>query len=139
MLTTKGRYAVMAVLEMTTISLLKPVKLLLVANAQNIPLGYLEQIFCKLKKAGIVKSVRGPNGGYVLNVDLDKLKISNIIDAVDENIEMTRCSSLFKTGCMPNQAKCKTHDLWKGLGQTIRNYFEAISVADLIAGRYDLS
>jgi Rrf2 family transcriptional regulator, iron-sulfur cluster assembly transcription factor len=138
MLTTKGRYAVMAILEVPPRDSLKPVKLLEISLAQNIPLNYLEQIFAKLKKAEVVRSVRGPGGGYILNKESDRIKIATIIDAVDENIEMTRCSLQAKTHCLPNNIKCKTHYLWKGLGDQIRNYFEAISIEDIIKGRYDL-
>jgi len=138
MLTTKGRYAVMAILEVAPTHSGKPVKLLEIAQRQNISLSYLEQIFLKLKKASIVRSVRGPGGGYILNGALDEIKIADIIDAVEENIEMTRCSSKTKTGCMVNKTRCKSHHLWKGLGDHIRNYFDSISIADVISGEYDL-
>ena len=138
MLTTKGRYAVMAILEVAPLSSGRPVKLFDIAERQNISLHYLEQIFLKLKKAEIVRSVRGPGGGYILNSELDKIKIADIIDAVEENIEMTRCSSKVKGGCMVNKSKCKSHHLWKGLENHIRNYFDSISVADVISGEYDL-
>lgn len=135
MLTTKGRYAVMAILQVAPTTGNKPVRLLEISESQNISLHYLEQIFLKLKKAGIVRSVRGPGGGYILNGELDKIKIASIIDAVEENIEMTRCSLKMKDGCMPDKTVCKSHHLWKGLGDHIRNYFDSISVADVIAGK----
>ncbi len=133
MLTLKGRYAVMAMLELAHIAKdeNKPVSLLKLSKMQNISVKYLEQIFCKLKKAGLVKAVKGPGGGYVLENNLDKINIANIFDAVSENIKMTRCTGI-KTGCMHNNTKCKTHYLWQGLGDQIRNYFTDISVADLI-------
>ncbi len=138
MLTTKGRYAVMAILEIASKPEEKPVTLAGIASRQNIPLNYLEQIFIMLRKAGIVKSVKGPGGGYIIHSGLDKIKIANIIDAVNENIEMTRCSPGVEKNCMHNKTKCNTHDLWRGLSNHIRNYFEAISVADVITGDNDL-
>ena len=138
MLTTKGRYAVMAILEVAPLSAGRPIKLSEIAEKQNISLHYLEQIFSKLKRAEIVRAVRGPGGGYILNGALNKIKIADIIDAVEENIEMTRCSAKTKAGCMIDKSRCKSHHLWKGLGDHIRNYFDSISIADVIAGEYDL-
>jgi Rrf2 family transcriptional regulator, iron-sulfur cluster assembly transcription factor len=132
MLTTKARYAVMAIVEMACTKNIKPIKLEEVSLKQQIPLNYLEQIFCKLKNAGIVGSIRGPGGGYVLKAKLNEITIAAIIDAVEENLQMTRCSEEVKAGCMPDHTKCKTHDLWFGLGIHIRNYFESISIADVI-------
>ncbi len=135
MLTSRGRYAVMALLELAALSKFnKPVSLLKLSAAQNISLKYLEQIFCKLKKAGLVKSIKGPGGGYILNNSSDKINIANIFDAVSENIKMTKCTES-KTSCMPGNIKCKTHELWRGLGDQIRNYFTHISVADLVDGQ----
>lgn len=132
MLTSRGRYAVMALLELAVLSKCsRPISLFKLSSAQNIPLKYLEQIFCKLKKAGLVKSVKGPGGGYILNNSSDKINIADIFDAVNENIKMTKCSKN-KTSCMRNSIKCKTHELWQGLGDQIRNYFSHISVADLV-------
>ena len=139
MLTAKGRYAVTAILEVAPLSASKPVKLSDIAKRQNISLHYLEQIFLKLKKAEIVQSVRGPGGGYILNGELDEIKIADIIDAVEENIEMTRCSSKTKNGCMVDKGRCKSHHLWKGLENHIRHYFDSISIADVISRQYDLS
>ena len=135
MLTTKSRYAVMAIVEVATSQTTRPIKLADISNKQTIPLNYLEQIFLKLKKANIVKSVKGPGGGYCLNVPAESLNIIEIIDAVEENTKMTRCS-VDKT-CRKNGAKCMTHDLWKGLGNQIRSYFSSISVADVMAGEID--
>ncbi len=135
MLTTKSRYAVMAIVEVASSQSAKPIKLADISNKQTIPLNYLEQIFLKLKKANIVKSVKGPGGGYCLNIPSESLNIIEIIDAVEENTKMTRCS-VDKT-CRKNGAKCMTHDLWKGLGNQIRSYFLSISVADVMAGEID--
>ena len=135
MLTTKSRYAVMAIVEVVSSQSTRPIKLADISNKQTIPLNYLEQIFLKLKKANIVKSVKGPGGGYCLNVPAESLNIIEITDAVEENTKMTRCS-VDKT-CRKNGAKCMTHDLWKGLGNQIRSYFSSISVADVMAGEID--
>ena len=135
MLTTKSRYAVMAILEVASNNSTKPMRLSDISEKQTIPLNYLEQIFLKLKKANIVKSVKGPGGGYCLNSALASLNIIEIIDAVEENTKMTRCS--VDLTCRKNGVKCMTHDLWKGLGNQIRNYFASISVADVIAGKID--
>jgi len=135
MLTTKSRYAVMVIVEVASSQSTRPIKLADISNKQTIPLNYLEQIFLKLKKANIVKSVKGPGGGYCLNVPSESLNIIEIIDAVEENTKMTRCS-VDKT-CRKNGAKCMTHDLWKGLGNQIRSYFSSISVADVMAGEID--
>jgi Rrf2 family iron-sulfur cluster assembly transcriptional regulator len=135
MLTTKSRYAVMAIVEVASSQSTRPIKLADISNKQTIPLNYLEQIFLKLKKANIVKSVKGPGGGYCLNVPSESLNIIEIIDAVEENTKMTRCS--VDKSCRKNGAKCMTHDLWKGLGNQIRSYFSSISVADVMAGEID--
>lgn len=132
MLTIKSRYAVMAIIEVANSSQNLPVKLADIALKQNIPLNYLEQIFVKLKKAELVNSFKGPGGGYQLNNTSDKITIEHIIDAVDENLKMTRCAK--DKSCRKNGLNCQTHDLWKGLGNQIRNYFSSISVADVISG-----
>lgn len=135
MLTTKGRYAVMALVDVADRggNVNFPVKLADIANSQDIPLNYLEQIFAKLKKAEIVDSVKGPGGGYFLKINIDEITVINIVDAVEENTKMTRC----KNGkyCTTNGTKCKTHGLWKGLGNQIRSYLGSISIADILAGK----
>ena len=132
MLTTKSRYAVMAVIEVAANTTGLPMKLADISTNQDIPLNYLEQIFLKLKKADLVKSVKGPGGGYQLNITSDQITIENIIDAVDENLKMTRCSR--DKNCRKNGINCQTHDLWKGLGKRIRSYFASISIADVMNG-----
>lgn len=137
MLTTKSRYAVTAMMEVA-IGGTNPVKLSDISVKQNISLSYLEQIFAKLKKASLVSAVKGPGGGYLLRNSSKEISIADIIDAVDENLKMTRCS--VDTGCRRGGLNCNTHNLWKGLGAQIRNYFTSISIADVIADRgYDLS
>lgn len=137
MLTTKSRYAVMAVIEVASKNVLTPMKLADISINQNIPLSYLEQIFLKLKKADLVSSVKGPGGGYHLKNSSDNITIENIIDAVEENLKMTRCSK--DKNCRKNGINCQTHDLWKGLGKHIRSYFASISVADLVSGKINIS
>jgi Rrf2 family iron-sulfur cluster assembly transcriptional regulator len=132
MLTTKSRYAVMAVIEVAANNSGLPMKLADISANQNIPLSYLEQIFLKLKKAELVISVKGPGGGYKLISPSDKINVERIINAVDENLKMTRCSK--DKSCRKNGINCQTHDLWKGLGMQIKNYFAGISIADVISG-----
>ncbi len=120
----------MAVLELASNSEDKPMKLADISHNQNIALSYLEQIFLKLKKVNIVSAVKGPGGGYFLSRDLELLKIIDIIDGVEENIKMTRCGT--ENTCIKSGVKCVTHDLWKGLGNKIRDYFSSISVKDVI-------
>lgn len=130
MLTTKGRYAVMAVLDIASRTEHTPSKLSDISNNQQIPLNYLEQIFSRLKNSGIVKSVKGPGGGYFIYKDLDKISIVEIIDAVEENIKITRCNGI--DFCAQGK-KCNTHDLWDGLGKVIRSYLSSVSVKDVLS------
>ncbi|MDB2414498.1 Rrf2 family transcriptional regulator [Rickettsiales bacterium] len=128
-LTTKGRYAVMAMVDLAMQKTDKPVSLSDIAERQGITLNYLEQIFMKLRRAGIVKSVRGPGGGYVMNSKGSDIIISDIVTAVDESIKMTRCKD--GHSCLGENAKCVTHKLWVGLGKQIDNYLSAITLADV--------
>jgi Rrf2 family iron-sulfur cluster assembly transcriptional regulator len=130
-LTTKGRYAVMAIIDIADNGNNCPTPLSAISQRQNISLSYLEQIFTRLKKSGIVKSVKGPGGGYVLDKDSKEITIADIIAATGESIKMTRCSN--KTnGCISaNKTKCKTHDLWHGLEQRIFDYLKSISLFDV--------
>ena len=136
MLTTKSRYAVMAVIEVAAKNSRTPIRLADISERQNIPLNYLEQIFLKLKKANLVRSVKGPGGGYHLNLSSKEISIENIVDAVEENLKMTRCSK--DKNCRKNGVNCKTHDLWKGLGRHIREYFANISIDDVISGEINI-
>ncbi len=132
MLSTKGRYAVMAMVDLATQTTEKPIALAMIAERQEIPLAYLEQIFAKLKRADIVASNRGPGGGYKLARDADAISIMQIIAASEEDLTMTRCNSSEKPGCMQsNRARCLTHDLWEGLEQQIEHYLETLSLADV--------
>lgn len=132
MLTTKGRYAVTAIIDIAMNFDGKPVNLAEVSSRQNIAQNYLEQIFQKLKVKGVVKSSRGPGGGYVLANGPEDIKISQIIDAVGESVKITKCAD--KIGCVKENVKCLTHDLWDGLAVSIMSYLDNISIADVIKG-----
>ena len=129
--TTKGRYAVMAMVDLTMHSGDGPVTLAEIAQRQDIALNYLEQIFMKLRKNGLVKSVRGPGGGYIMPIEPSDIKIADIVVAVDESIKMTRCADKSDGGCMHGKAKCITHNLWEGLSKQIFDYLNSISLADI--------
>ena len=130
-LTTKGRYAVMAMVDLAMNGSKGPITLANIAERQNIALNYLEQIFMRLRKGGLVQSVRGPGGGYILPIEAKEIKISDIVIAVEESIKMTRCNSKKDGGCMHGNAKCATHALWEGLGKQIFNYLQSISLEDM--------
>ncbi len=120
----------MAVVDMGMHSGGKPVSLQKISTRQNIDLSYLEQIFSKLRKEGIVSSIKGPGGGYILNSSIEAIKLSEIILAVDGSFKMTRCSQGEK--CTPLGGKCATHFIWKGLGKKVLEYFNGISVYDVV-------
>lgn len=129
---TKARYAVMAMVELAGRDTARPVTLAELAEAQEITLPYLEQIFFKLKSGGLVNSVRGPGGGYVLARKAKDIPISDIVQAVDESLKMTRCDKHSETGCMSTKARCITHDLWDGLSRHIHDYLHSITLADVL-------
>ena len=131
-LTTKGRYAVMAMADLAYNQELKPVSLNEISLRQNISLSYLEQLFSKLKNEKLVKSIRGPAGGYVLERNPKDIKISNIIFAVDEQIKTLNCKKESKKGCHGKTVKCITHNLWDDLEQHINHFFDNVSLSDLI-------
>ena len=131
-LTTKGRYAVTAILDLAIHSNGNPVVLADIADRQGISLPYLEQLFAKLKRASLVKSLRGPGGGYKLNRDRDSIFISEIIDAVHETIDATRCRG---AGNCQHGRKCLTHHLWCDLNDQIHNFLGGISLENLIMQR----
>ncbi|MFZ0694516.1 MAG: Rrf2 family transcriptional regulator [Alphaproteobacteria bacterium] len=130
-LSTKGRYAVMAMVDLACRSNGKPVALADIAERQEISLSYLEQLFAKLRKGGLVRSVRGPGGGYMLAHTAEVTRISDIILAVDEPIRATRCATGSPEGCRSNKSRCLTHDLWEELGHQIHLYLSAVSLADV--------
>ena len=131
-LTTKGRYAVMAMADLALFKGEGPISLKDISLRQNISLAYLEQIFIKLKQVNLVKSVRGAQGGYVLDVPPEEIKISNIISAVDEEIKTLNCKKESKKGCNNKSMKCITHNLWDQLDQHINSFFEKVKLQDLI-------
>jgi Rrf2 family transcriptional regulator, iron-sulfur cluster assembly transcription factor len=130
-LTTKGRYAAMAVIEIADDKSGNPLSLLAISERQNISLSYLEQIFSRLKKAKIVKSVKGPGGGYLLGKERDQITIAQIIKAIGEPIKMTRCTKTKKNCIGGVSTKCKTHHLWQGLENKIYEYLSSISLGDI--------
>lgn len=134
-LSTKGRYAVMAMVDLAKQSTGGPVALADVAERQEISLSYLEQLFGKLRRGGLVTSVRGPGGGYLLARSAADTRICDIILAVDEPIQTTRCSPGSPAGCKSNQSRCLTHDLWEELGQHIYRYLSAVSLEDVVLKR----
>ena len=131
-LTTKGRYAVMAMADLALFKDKGPTSLTDIALRQNISLAYLEQIFIKLKNNNLVRSVRGAKGGYILENSPEEIKISNIISAVDEEVKMLNCKKDSKKGCNNKSTKCITHNLWDQLDQHINNFFEKVKLQDLI-------
>ncbi len=128
-LTTKGRFAVMALVDIAINCNGNPVNLADIARRQGIDTGYLEQIFIKLKKSGIVQSFRGPGGGYKLARQSNDLIISDILRAVEEGIKMTRCTPNTGEGCMKDKSVCLTHHLWEELEDTIHGYLKNITIA----------
>jgi Rrf2 family iron-sulfur cluster assembly transcriptional regulator len=140
-LSTKGRYAVMAMADLAgnaadaPMGEPRPVALADIAARQDISLSYLEQLFAKLRRGGLVTSVRGPGGGYRLSRPSDELRIADIILAVDEPIAATRCKSGSTKGCTKTGARCVTHDLWEELGQQIHVFLSSVSLADVVERR----
>ncbi len=134
-LSTKGRYAVMAMVDLAKHSGGDPVSLAEIAERQEISLSYLEQLFAKLRKGGLVNSVRGPGGGYLLAFAASETRISDIILAVDEPIRATRCAPGAPLGCSGSKSRCLTHDLWEELGNQIHLYLSSVSLADVCERR----
>ena len=132
-LSTKGRYAVMAMADLATNENFKPVSLNEIAVRQNISLSYLEQLFQKLKNNHLVKSVRGPRGGYILEKKAKDIKLSSIIFAVNEEVKTLNCKKESKKGCGGRTVKCITHNLWDDLEQHINGFFENKSLNDLVS------
>tara|TARA_B100001765_G_scaffold210710_1_gene172340 strand:- start:12 stop:437 length:426 start_codon:yes stop_codon:yes gene_type:complete len=131
-LNSRGRYAVMALADMANFDMKNPVSLRDISLRQNISLVYLEQIFLKLKKNNIVKSVRGANGGYILTKDPEQIKLSNIFSAVDEKVKTVQCKRESKKGCNGKLTKCITHNLWDELELHINDFFDKKSIGDLL-------
>lgn len=134
-LSTKGRYAVMAMADLARRECdpSRAVALAEIAARQEISLSYLEQLFARLRRKGLVRSARGPGGGYRLARAAGETSIADIVHAVDEPLHATRCGE--SKGCMLKGERCLTHDLWEDLGQHIEGYLESISLADVVGGR----
>lgn len=118
-LTTKGRYAVTAMLDLASNNSKKPIALDVISQRQNISLSYLEQLFSKLRRANLVKSIRGPGGGYLLNTQAKNISLSQIIEAIDENIDLRRCKGM--SDCN-NGRQCISHQLWCEVSDQIRTF-----------------
>ena len=131
-LSTKGRYAVMAMVDLAVNSNGSPVALADIADRQEISLSYLEQLFGRLRKGGLVKSVRGPGGDYLLARPTQQTRVSDIILAVDEPIQTTRCAPGSPAGCHNHKGRCLTHDLWEELGNQIYLYLSSVSLNDVV-------
>ena len=131
-LTSKGRYAVMAMTDLAKNRDPRPVPLNEISLRQGISILYLEQLFLKLKQNNLVISRRGPSGGYVLTKSPDQIKLSNIISAVDEEVKMLKCNKNSKKGCNGKSVKCITHNLWDELGEHINLFFEQKSLEDVL-------
>ena len=134
-LTSKGRYAVMALVDLARFDNINPVSLRDISLRQGISLDYLEQIFLKLKKNQIVKSIRGNQGGYVLSKNPNDIKLTNIFHAVDEKVKTVQCKKDSKKGCNGRATKCITHNLWDELENHINSFFEKKSLEDLIQNK----
>jgi Rrf2 family iron-sulfur cluster assembly transcriptional regulator len=152
-LSTKGRYAVMAMADLASHSANWPLSdsgpkadarpdengkiqaLSGIAERQEISLAYLEQLFAKLRRAGLVSGVRGPGGGFRLTKSADEMRIADIVIAVDEPLKATRCRSEGEAGCLKKSGRCLTHDLWDELGTQIELFLSSVTLADVIEKR----
>ncbi len=134
-LSTKGRYAVMAMVDLAQHGNGRPMVLSDIADRQEISLSYLEQLFSKLRRDGLINSVRGPGGGYMLAHPANEVRISDIIVAVDEPVRATRCPPHSASGCKSDASRCLTHDLWEELGHQIHLYLSSVSLADVCRRR----
>jgi Rrf2 family iron-sulfur cluster assembly transcriptional regulator len=133
-LSTKGRYAVMAMVDIGQQSGGRPVSLAEIAARQDISQEYLEQLFLKLRKSGLVESIRGPGGGYRLSREADDIYIYDIIAAVDEPMKMTRCEGDAVEGCVKGE-RCSTHDLWSSIGRQVNTFLANVSLDDVVGRR----
>ena len=136
-LSTKGRYAVMAMTDLagqTSVAGRKAVALAEIADRQQISLAYLEQLFSRLRKQGLVESVRGPGGGYRLARSAADMTVAQVVHAVDEPLHATRCLKA-EQGCMQGGAQCATHALWDEMGRQIEGYLASVSLDDVVNRR----
>jgi Rrf2 family transcriptional regulator, iron-sulfur cluster assembly transcription factor len=133
-MSTKGRYAVMAMIDIGEHSAGRPVSLAAIAERQDISQEYLEQLFGKLRKAGLVESARGPGGGYRLARDASEIPVADIIVAADEALRVTRCEGDAVEGCVRGK-KCSAHDLWSSLGRQMMHFLGSITLDDVVSRR----
>jgi len=133
-LSTKGRYAVMAMIDIGQRSGGRPVSLAEIADRQDISQEYLEQLFAKLRKAGLVESARGPGGGYRLARNSSEIPVADIITAVDEPLRVTRCEGDAIDGCVKGE-RCCAHDLWSSLGRQMMYFLASITLDDVVSKR----
>ena len=131
-ITSRGRYAVLSMVDLAKFGSQKPFSLSHFSIRQNISLSYLEQIFNDLKKAELVKSQKGPGGGYILNKEKDKIKILDIFNAIDEKIKTTGCGNNPNAFCSGTNKKCLTHNFWENLEGVIGNYLSTVHLSDLV-------
>ena len=136
-LTSKGRYAVMALADLARFDNISPVSLRDISLRQGISLDYLEQIFSKLRKKEIVQSIRGTQGGYILKKKAKEIKLTNIFEAVDEKVKTVQCKKDSKKGCNGKATKCLTHNLWDELETHINNFFEEKNLEDLVKNKLE--
>ena len=129
-LTTKGRFAVTAMVDLSMRQTRGPVTLAAISERQHISLSYLEQLFGKLRRAHLVSSVRGPGGGYNLAQNASGISVAQIVTAVDEPLDATQCGG--KENCH-DERRCMTHDLWATLNEKMQDYLSSVTLADLIA------
>jgi len=131
-LSSKGRYAVMAMADLAKNNVQEPTSLTEISIRQGISLSFLEQLFLRLKKNNLVRSTRGPRGGYILTKSPEEIKLSSIINAVDEKIKTVKCKKESKRGCNGKLIKCITHNLWDDLEIHINSFFEKNTLRDII-------
>ena len=131
-LTSKGRYAVMAMADLARLNTNQPISLSEISLRQGISISFLEQIFLKLKRNNLVQSSRGSSGGYILTRSPDEIKLSSIIKAVDEKVKTLGCKKESKKGCNGKSIKCITHDLWNDLEIHINDFFEKNTLKDIV-------
>tara|TARA_B110000438_G_C15557044_1_gene539502 strand:- start:21 stop:458 length:438 start_codon:yes stop_codon:yes gene_type:complete len=131
-LTSKGRYAVMAMADLAKVTTKHPINLNEISLRQGISVSFLEQIFLKLKKNKLVCSSRGPSGGYLLSRSPTEIKLSCIINAVDEKVKTVGCKKESKKGCTGKSVKCITHNLWDDLEKHINSFFEKNTLNDIV-------
>ena len=131
-LTSRGRYAVMAMADLAKNNVKKPTSLAEISLRQGISIAYLEQLFLKLRKNNLVQSSRGPSGGYVLSKPPGEIKLLSIINAVDEKIKTVKCKKESKKGCNGKSIKCITHNLWDDLEAHINKFFEYNTLNDIL-------